>query len=91
MGNFPDTQACGKFPKNPGIWEILKITQIHHHQIPTGIWDSKDFLKNQAFGKFSRYPGIWEILQILHHQIPTGIWEAEEIPKYPDIEKFPKS
>ena len=30
MGNFSDTQAFGKFPRYPGIWEIP--------QIPVGIW-----------------------------------------------------
>ena len=30
LRNFPDTQAFGKFPRYPGIWEIS--------QIPIGIW-----------------------------------------------------
>jgi len=25
LGNFPDTQAFGKFPRYPGIWEIFQI------------------------------------------------------------------
>ena len=28
LRNFPDTQALGKFPRYPGIWEILEISQI---------------------------------------------------------------
>jgi len=28
LGNFPDTQAFGKFPRYPGIW---KVSQIPRH------------------------------------------------------------
>jgi len=53
LGNFPDTQAIGKFPRYPGIWEIS--------QIPRHLGNFPD---TQAFGKFPRYSGIWEIPQI---------------------------
>ena len=43
LGNFPDTQAFGKFPRYPGIWEIA-IGKFPRYpgiweipQIPTGI------------------------------------------------------
>jgi len=25
LGNFPDTQAFGKFPRYPGIWKVSQI------------------------------------------------------------------
>ena len=50
LGNFPYTQAFGKFPRYPDIWEIS--------QVP------RNFPDTQAFGKFPWYPGNWEISQI---------------------------
>ena len=38
LGNFPTAWVFGKFPKYPVIWEISKILQIYHPQIPIGIW-----------------------------------------------------
>ena len=39
LRNFADTQAFGKFPRYPGIWEISKILKIYHSQLPIGIWE----------------------------------------------------
>jgi len=44
LGNFPDTQAFGKFPRYPGIWEIS--------QIPRHLGNFPD---TQAFGKFPKF------------------------------------
>ena len=51
-----DTQAFGRFPRYPSIWEIC--------QIPRHL---ENFPDTQAFGKFFRYPGIWEVSQIPRH------------------------
>jgi len=93
LGNFPNTQIFGEFPKYPVIWEISKILKRYSPQIPIGIWEnlgnssysgeSGQFPKTQTFGKFPRYPGIWEISQIAKH-----------LGNFPDsqaFEKFPKN
>jgi len=45
LGNFPDTQAFGKFPRYPGIWEISQIPS-HFGNFPNS-W---------VFGKFLFLP-----------------------------------
>ena len=93
LGNFPNTQIFGEFPKYPVIWEISKILKKYSPQIPIGIWEnlgnssnsgeSGQFPKTQTFGKFPRYPGIWEISQIARH--------LRNFPKTKAFEKFPST
>ena len=98
LGNFPDTQAFGKFPRYPGIWEIP--------QIPVGIWGwyifkileisqmtgyLGNFPDTQAFGKFPSYPDIWEISQIPGHlgNSPNA-WVSWKFPVIWEISKILK-
>ena len=82
LGNFPDTQLFGKFPRYPGIWEIS--------QIPSYLGNFPD---TQVFGKFQVFEGclfsrFWKFLKCL------GIWEISQIPRHfsdtQAFEKFPK-
>ena len=95
LGNFPETQVFGKFPRNPGIWEISKI---NHHQISKRIWKISgisqmtgylgNFPNAWVFGKFLRIPNfllnsdgcVFEIF----YKFPKylGMWEISQIPVY---------
>jgi len=72
LGNFPDNQAFGKFPRYPGIWEIS--------QIPRHLGNFPD---TQAFGKFPRYPSIWDIFQI-----PRNLGNSPNSHRYLRVEFF---
>ena len=64
--SLPKTEAFGKFPRCPGLWEILgrskefPITQ-EFGNFPADSRHFGNFPDTQVFGKFPRYLGIWEI------------------------------
>ena len=71
LGNFPDTQAFGKFPKWLDIWGIYQ--KPRHLGNSPNVW---------VFGEF---PVIWEIskiLKIYHPQIPIETWGISKIPRH---------
>ena len=78
LGNFPNTQIFGKFPRYPIKWKISKIFKIYQPQIPIGI--------SEISGIF-QIPGILGICEI--PQIPGNLgkppntWESGEFPKFP--------
>ena len=56
MGNFPDTQAFGKFPKYPGNWKISRIPRhLGNFRDIGGIPQMPGYLRNfQSFEKFPK-------------------------------------
>ena len=84
LGNFPYTQAFGKFPRYPDIWEIS--------QVP------RNFPDTQAFGKFPKFLKVFEggiFLRFWKFLKCLGIWGIPQIPcflgNFQLFEKFPKS
>ena len=91
LGNFPDTQAFGKFPKWLDIWGIYQ--KPRHLGNSPNVW---------VFGRFIKCLGIWGISSHMRNfqnlkNIPpsVGVWEISQItfgkfPRYPGIWEIPE-
>jgi len=92
LGNFPDTQAFGKFPRYSCIWEISKILKIYHPEISVGIWEisqiprhlgnspnSYRYLRVVHFKDFGNFSNDW-----IFGESPKnlGIWEIPQMSGY---------
>ena len=71
LGNFPNTQTSGEFPKYIVILEISKILKIYKPQIFNGIWKISgipqmpgNLEKSQIPGNLGNSTIAWGILQI---------------------------
>ena len=86
LGNFPNTQTFGKFPKYLVIREISKILKSYCPQISLGIWEI--WRITQMPGKQGNFQNDWE-----SGEFPKFLGESEgnlffkyrKFHKYPDV------
>jgi len=74
LGNFPDTQAFGKFFRYPAIWQISEIprhlgnsSNSYRYLRVVYFKDFGNFSNDWIIGEFPINLGIWEISQITRH------------------------
>ena len=63
MGNFPDTQAFGKFPRLPGIWGPQNFAKSYRNLRVVYSIDFENFPNNWIFGEFPKNLGILKTSQ----------------------------
>ena len=96
LGNFPDTQAFGKFPRYPGIWENSQIPLKY-----LGIWEIPQMpgylgnfqnLKKIQPSNTCRYLGNFPDTQAFGklHRYPSNAWVFGKFPKCLGIWEIPQ-
>ena len=81
LGNFPDTQAFGKFPRYSGIWKIS--------QIPRPL---ENFPDTQAFEKFPKFLQVFEcgiFLRFWKYLKWLDIFKVSQKPRHLRLRNYP--